>query len=51
MNGTAPSEAYKGRVEMCYNNMYGTICDDLWDEQAAAVVCRTFNGKGVVQVI
>lgn len=44
-NGSAASYGYEGRVEICYNNTYGTICDDLWNENAAAVVCRSFNGK------
>ena len=43
MNGTTVSTRNEGRVEICYNNTYGTICDDLWNEQAAQVVCRTFN--------
>ena len=30
----------EGRVEMCANGIWGTICDDIWNSATAAVVCR-----------
>lgn len=47
MNGSEPTAGQReGRVEVCYENVYHTICDDLWDVNDAQVVCRQLNISG-----
>ena len=37
MNG---SHQYEGRVEVCINNQWGTVCDNGWDTTDATTVCK-----------
>ena len=37
VNGTT---AFQGRVEICWNETWGTICDEYWSGHDAQVACR-----------
>ena len=43
--------AQEGRIEVCYNNIWGSVCGDGFDFTDAYVACKTISISGIFLVV
>ena len=47
LRGTGASSSREGRVEMCLDKVWGTVCGYGWDTADARVVCRQLGYSAI----
>lgn len=43
-------DVYQGRLEVFYNQEWGNVCDDNFNQTSARVVCRMLGFEGLVSI-